>query len=145
MLGRHRGRIVLDPLAVLTPKGVTVPDLAPGDGDTTLTTVRPRPSDPITAALESALTALADAAHHGLRHLAGTSRTTLADTAAHLRRTGLHTAARLVDALTGTLHTQGATAAVPHWVAAQIHLTTSLDLHQENAPETPAAERGGGH
>ena len=145
MLGRTRGRIVLDPLAVLTPKGVTVPDFAPGEGDTRLTTIRPRPSDPITTTLESALTALADAAHHGLRHLTGTSRTTLVDTATHLRRTGLHIAARLVDALTGTLHTQGATAAVPHWVAAQIHLTTSLDLHQENAPETPVAERGRRH
>ncbi|MGR6968656.1 hypothetical protein ACU639_03435 [Streptomyces cynarae] len=134
MLGRDHGRIVLDPLAVLTPQGVTVPDLAPGDGDTRLTTIRPRPSDPITTALESALTALADAAHHGLRHLTGTSRTALADTATHLRRTGLHTAARLQDELIRSLHTQGATAAVRHWVAAQIHLTTSLDLHQEDAP-----------
>ncbi|MET9452153.1 hypothetical protein [Streptomyces cinerochromogenes] len=132
MLGRARGRTVLDPLAVLTAGGVTVPDLAPGAGDTGLGTAAAPPADPITAALEAALTALADTAHQGLRHLTPATRTALAESAARLRRTGLDVAARHLDDLTRTLHDRGAPAAAPHWVTAHVHLTTSLDLHQED-------------
>ncbi|MDF3149800.1 hypothetical protein [Streptomyces sp. T21Q-yed] len=135
MLNRAHGRIVLDPLAVLTSTGVTVPDLAPGDGDTTLTLAPSRPTDPITAALAYALTALSEAAHHGLRRLPNPARTRLADSATALQRTGLHTAARLVRTLHTTLDRDGATAAVPAWVDAQIHLAVSLELHQEGAEE----------
>ncbi|WP_328423891.1 hypothetical protein [Streptomyces sp. NBC_00443] len=49
-----------------------------------------RPTDPITAALESALTALAQTAHHGLRRLTTAGRTRLTDSAAALQRAGLH-------------------------------------------------------
>lgn len=136
MLHRAHGRIVLDPLAVLTSQGVTVPDLAPGTGDTTLTTSTPRRSDPITAALTSALTALAQAAHQGLRHLTAPTRTHLTESTTTLQRTGLHTAAHLVRTLNTTLQNEGATAAVSAWVDAQIHLTTSLELHAEGAEET---------
>ncbi|MFI9244943.1 hypothetical protein ACIGXF_20665 [Streptomyces sp. NPDC053086] len=132
MLGRTGGRTVLDPLAVLTTGGVTVPDLAPGVGDSPLGTTGHRPADPITAALETALTTLADAAHQGLRRLTPATRAALADGADRLRRTGLVAAARLLDDLSRTLHDQGAVPAGPHWVTAQIHLTTSLDLHQED-------------
>ncbi|MEV6833906.1 hypothetical protein AB0N17_05190 [Streptomyces sp. NPDC051133] len=130
-LGRDRGRTVLDPLAVLTAGGVTVPDLAPGAGGTTLRTAVHRTADPIITALETGLTALADTAHQGLRHVTATTRTALAAGAGHLHRTGLHTAARHLDDLVRILHDQGAPAAAPHWVTAQIHLSTSLDLHQE--------------
>ncbi|MER5937732.1 hypothetical protein ABT121_10475 [Streptomyces sp. NPDC001928] len=136
MLHRAHGRIVLDPLAVLTSRGVTVPDLAPGDGDTTLTVAEPHRADPITTALASALTALAQAAHQGLRHLSAPARTRLTDSAATLQRTGLHTAARLVRDLDAALRRDGATAAVPAWVDAQIHLTVSLELHAEGAAES---------
>ncbi|WP_053709561.1 SWIM zinc finger family protein [Streptomyces sp. NRRL B-3648] len=132
MLGRSRGRIVLDPLAVLTADGVTVPDLAPGVGDSALEAAAHRPPDPVTAALRAALTALADAAHQGLRHLTPATRTALTDGADRLRRTGLNGAAARLDDLTRTLHVEGAPAAVPHWVTAQIRLTTTLDLHQED-------------
>ncbi|GHG95784.1 hypothetical protein [Streptomyces lanatus] len=137
MLGRAHGRIVLNPLAVLTSKGVTVPDLAPGAGDTALGTAPPRLSDPITTALTSALTALAQAAHQGLRHLNPPARTHLTDSATALRRTGLHTAARLVDALGTTLRRDGATAAAAAWVDAQIHLAVSLELHAEGESNWP--------
>ncbi|MGW6738022.1 hypothetical protein [Streptomyces sp. NPDC055013] len=133
MLNRAHGRIVLDPLAVLTSQGVIIPDLAPGEGDATLAVARARPTDPITTALESALTALAQAAHHGLRRLTTPARARLTDSAAALRRAGLHTAARLVRDLGTTLHRDGATAAVPAWVDAQIQLTVSLELHAEGA------------
>ncbi|MEU1012534.1 hypothetical protein [Streptomyces sp. NPDC005890] len=132
MLGRARGRTVLDPLAVLTADGVTVPDLAPGAGDSTLEAAAHRPHDPITAALQAALTALADAAHQGLRHLTPATRTALTDSADRLRRAGLNGAAGFLDDLTRTLHDQGAPAAAPHWVTAHIRLTTTLDLHQED-------------
>ncbi|MFF5483173.1 hypothetical protein ACFY5C_38490 [Streptomyces sp. NPDC012935] len=131
MLNRTHGRIVLDPLAVLTAKGLIIPDLAPGEGDTTLAMVRARSTDPITTALESALTALAQAAHHGLRRLTTPARTRLTDSAAALRRAGLHTAARLMGDLDTALRRDGATAAVPAWVDAQIQLTVSLELHAE--------------
>ncbi|MGW7385676.1 hypothetical protein [Streptomyces sp. NPDC054794] len=143
MLNRADGRIVLDPLAVLTATGMVVPDLAPGTGDATLDTAPLRPADPITAALESALTALADAAHHGLSRLTGANRTRLTDGAAELRRTGLHTAARLLTDLHTTLHRDGATTAVPAWVDAQIHLSVTLELHQEGAT-TPTEMPGTG-
>ncbi|GAA2195651.1 SWIM zinc finger family protein [Streptomyces bangladeshensis] len=132
MLGRARGRTVLDPLAVLTAEGVTVPDLAPGAGGATLGTAARPSADPITAALEAALTTLADAAHQGLRHLTPATRTALAESAARLRRTGLESAARLLDDLARTLHDGGAPAAAPRWVTAQIHLATSLELHRED-------------
>lgn len=135
MLHRAHGRIVLEPLAVLTATGVTVPDLAPGDGDTTLAMAPSRPSDPVTAALESALTALSEAAHHGLRRLTAPARTRLTDSATALRRTGLHTAADLIRALDTALARDGATAAVPAWVDAQIQLAVSLELHQEGTGE----------
>lgn len=125
---RAHGRTVLDPPALLTPTGVLVPDLSPGAGDTRLTTAPPRVTDPITAALESALSALAEAAHQGLRH---TAPTRLAQSATRLHSTGLHTAAGLLRTLVHTLTAQGAPAAVPAWVTARIHLTTTLELHQE--------------
>ncbi|MFE5891388.1 hypothetical protein ACFQ6E_20900 [Streptomyces sp. NPDC056462] len=133
MLNRAHGRIVLDPLAVLTSKGVIIPDLAPGEGDTTLAMARARTTDPITTALASALTALAEAAHRGLRRLTTPARTRLTDSAAALRRAGLHTSARLIRDLDTTLHRDGATAAVPAWVDAQIQLTVSLELHAEGS------------
>ncbi|MGW7298234.1 hypothetical protein [Streptomyces sp. NPDC054829] len=131
VLTRDHGRTVLEPLAVLTAGGVVVPDLAPGDGDTALTPAARRTTDPLTHAMESALRALAEAAHHGLRHLSPTARTRLADRATALRRTGLHTAAGLLDDLADRLGRDSVGAAVPAWVDARIHLVTSLELHQE--------------
>ncbi|MGW0910417.1 hypothetical protein ACWD1Z_01535 [Streptomyces sp. NPDC002784] len=133
MLTQEHGRSVLDPLAVLTATGPVVPDLAPGDGDTALPTAPRRETDPITGALETALRALAEASHHGLRALPGPARTRLADSATALRRAGLRTAAGLLDALTARLALDGATAAVPAWVEAQIHLVTALELHRAPA------------
>ncbi|MES9520766.1 SWIM zinc finger family protein [Streptomyces capoamus] len=132
MLGRAHGRTVLDPLAVLTAGGVTVPDLAPGAGDSLLAAAAHRSPDPVTAALRAALTALADAAHHGLCHLTPATRAALTDGADRLRRTGLNGAAGVLDDLIRTLREEGAPTAVPRWVTAQIRLTTTLDLHQED-------------
>ncbi|MFE6624357.1 hypothetical protein [Streptomyces sp. NPDC057740] len=94
-----------------------------------------RPSDPVTAALESALGALSEAAHHGLRRLTASGRTRPTDGATALRRTGLHTAAHLLDALDTALTRDGATAAVPAWGDAPIQPAVSLEPHQEGAGE----------
>ncbi|MFG1809568.1 hypothetical protein [Streptomyces sp. NPDC049040] len=138
VLHRDRGRVLLDPLAVLTPTGVIVPDLAPGAGDTVLpAALAPAPADPLTDALVSALAVLADAAHQGLRHL--TARTRLTAAATRLHRTGLLTAARHLRALDTALDRQGATAAVPAWVDATVHLAATLELHQEAPAGTGGA------
>ncbi|NJP45272.1 hypothetical protein [Actinacidiphila epipremni] len=134
MLHRDRGRIVLDPLAVLTPAGVVVPDLAPGEGAGALPPAAATPADPLTGALTEALAALADAAHHGLRHLAPAARGRLAGAADRLHRTGLHTAARHLRALAAALRDQGLSAAPPVWVTAYVRLSATLEAHQESRP-----------
>ncbi|MEU3978636.1 hypothetical protein AB0F77_00780 [Streptomyces sp. NPDC026672] len=129
MLTRAHGRPTLTPLAVLTPVGVVIPDLAPGAGDSHLATAPPRPADPITAALRSGLDALADAAHRGLRQVTPGRLTRSADL---LHRTGLTTAATHLRTLTHALASRPAPAAPPAWATAQIHLTTALDLHEQD-------------
>ncbi|MCN9241509.1 SWIM zinc finger family protein [Streptomyces sp. RY43-2] len=129
MLTRAQGRVVLEPLAVLTSTGVVVPDLAPGDGTTALAPASPRRADPITTALESALAALADAAHQGLRRLTAPARTAVTDSADRLHRTGLHTAAQHLRELDALLQREGAIAALPAWVNASLHLAVSLETH----------------
>lgn len=133
MLGRDRGLLVLDPLAVLTADGVVVPDLAPGSGDAALPAARSGPSDPITSALETARAALADAAHQGLRRLTAAGHDRLAGCAAHLHRTGLHTAAQRLRDLESALRLRPAAEAVPAWVDAHLHLTLGLELHEQGA------------
>lgn len=56
-LHRAGGHIVIDPVAVLTSDGLTVPDLAPAS--TPLPSPAPPPRDPLTTALDDALGALA--------------------------------------------------------------------------------------
>ncbi|MDX2781674.1 hypothetical protein PV379_30880, partial [Streptomyces caniscabiei] len=57
------------------------------------------PPDPITTAVEAALTALADAAHHGLRRLPRPAADRLREAADRLTRTGLTTSSHLVRTL----------------------------------------------
>ncbi|MFF3947390.1 hypothetical protein ACFYYN_21525 [Streptomyces sp. NPDC001902] len=131
LLGREGGRPVLDPLAVLTEDGLVVPDLEAGEGAGALAEAAPRTSDPIALALESGLSALADIAHSGLRGRGPSARDRLAAAAAGLRRTGLQSAAALLDSLARSLDGETAGAATAPWVDAVIHLLVSLELHQE--------------
>ncbi|MGW4227716.1 hypothetical protein ACWEF9_00255 [Streptomyces sp. NPDC004980] len=121
------GEIRIDPVAVLTPAGVIVPDLAPGDGSAALATVVGRPADPLTAALDEAVGALAAVAHSGLRHLSVPARDRIDDAATALSRTGLTRAAALLRAFLGTLDGDGAAGAAA-WLAAQLHLLVSSEL-----------------
>ncbi|MGP3689688.1 hypothetical protein ACTVZO_34185 [Streptomyces sp. IBSNAI002] len=123
------GGLVLDPIAVMTAGGVTVPDLSPAAGSRLAANLLPRPRDPIAQALEGALAALAVAAELGLRDLGEGARTGLEEAATGLSRTGLSVAAGLVRAFLGTLREEGPAAAVRAWVDAQIHLLSALELH----------------
>ncbi|MFG2825002.1 hypothetical protein ACGFX4_36930 [Kitasatospora sp. NPDC048365] len=129
-LRREGGRPVLDPLAVLTPDGPTVPDLAPATASPALTPAPRHTGDPITTALESALATLADLTHAGLRHA---DPTRLAAAATALRTTGLTTAAGLLDAITPRTPDT--------WADAAVHLLTALDLHHETGADHPRTDR----
>ena len=92
---------------------------------------RHRTTDPITRALESGLSVLADLAHAGLRGLGRSARDRLGSAAAELRRTGLHEGAALVQTVATTLDVEGAESSPATWVDATIQLLVSLELHQE--------------
>ncbi|WP_406090051.1 hypothetical protein [Streptomyces sp. NBC_01013] len=131
---RAGGGIRIDPIAVFTPGGVTVPDLAPGDGATALAGAVPRTPDPLTAALDEAISALAALAHGGLRRPSGPARARTAEAATSLNRTGLTRAAALLRAVLQALDHDGGRAlpeggdAPAAWLAAQLHLLAGSEL-----------------
>ncbi|MZE80949.1 hypothetical protein GTY57_29585, partial [Streptomyces sp. SID5475] len=84
--------------------------------------------DPVADALGSALAALADAAHLGLRHLTGPVRTALARSADDLARTGLAVCATAVRRLLDSLPVPEDAPA--RWTDAQIRLLTTAELHR---------------
>ncbi|MEV7021224.1 hypothetical protein AB0O00_03630, partial [Kitasatospora sp. NPDC093558] len=134
LLTRRHGRPVLDPLAVLTPEGPVVPDLAAdaGTGALAPTADARTATDPITTALETGLAALAEILHTGLRACGPTARDRLASAAAQLRRTGLTGGAALLESLAGALADGPAAGAVTAWADAAIHLLVALEQHQEH-------------
>lgn len=140
---RAGGGIRIDPIVVLTADGVTVPDLAPGDGATALATAVRRTPEPLTAALDEAISALA---HSGLRQASGASRTRIDEAATALSRTGLTRASALLRAVLHALEHGGGLAPTARsdtpsaggspggdprtgaWPAAQLHLLVSSEL-----------------
>lgn len=131
---RSGSGVRIDPLGVLTPAGTVVPDLAAGDGSTALAAVARRPSDPLTAALDEAISAMSAVPHSGLRHLNVPARTRIGEAATALSRTGLTRAATLLRAFVealddGALPAQEALAARSRaWLDAQLHLLVSSEL-----------------
>lgn len=116
---RHRGTLMVDPLAVHTPTGVVVPDLAT---DTTPQPLQPgtTTSDPLSATLDSALTVLAEAAHRGLDHLTASLLARVREVSTHLHNAGLRTAA--------THTTTFADAPTPAtWLTAHLRLLVTAD------------------
>ncbi|MFJ4876723.1 hypothetical protein ACIP93_16100 [Streptomyces sp. NPDC088745] len=141
VLSRAGGRVRIDPLAVLTPAGVTVPDLAPaasGSVPASADRVPPpvggpathRADDDVATAVGRALTALAEAAHHGLRSSPPSVLSALDDAGDRLARCGLDRAAGLVRAVPAALP-RGVTAVRDAWVEAQIRLLVTAELHRE--------------
>ncbi|GGU44974.1 SWIM zinc finger family protein [Lentzea flava] len=116
---RHRGTLVVDPLAVRTDAGVVVLDLATGTSPQSLPPGATT-GDPVSAAVDSALTALADAAHRGLDNLTDSLLARVREAGAHLHRTGLRTAADLVTAFA-----DGPAAAT--WFRAHLRLLVTAD------------------
>ena len=116
---RHRGTLVVDPLAVQTAAGVVVPDLAT---DTTPHPLSPgvTPSDPLSATVDSALAVLAEAAHRGLDHLTDSLLARVREVSTHLHAAGLRTAAAQVKAFA-----EGPAAAT--WLAAHLRLLVTAD------------------
>ncbi|KNE80496.1 hypothetical protein ADZ36_21685 [Streptomyces fradiae] len=108
--------------------GITVPHLSAGEPANLPLLPGSPPPDPVADALGSALAALADAAHHGLRHLTGPVRTALARSADDLTRTGLAVCATAVRRLLDSL--PGLEDAPARWTDAQIRLLTTAELHR---------------
>ncbi|MCC8247098.1 hypothetical protein [Saccharothrix luteola] len=116
---RHRGTLVVDPLAVHTRAGVVVVDLA------TDTTPQPLPpgvttADPLSASVGGALTVLADASHRGLGHLTDSLLARVREAGAHLHGTGLRAAAALVTAFADT-------PSATTWFKAHLRLLVTAD------------------
>ncbi len=119
----------LDPIAVRTTRGITVPDLAPGDGRTALRPHAGTRPDRLGAALDTALTTLAEAAHRGLRHLTPGVHARIEETAADLSRVGLTASAAEVTAfLTACRTGTNPETMVRTWVDAQLRLMTTAEL-----------------
>ncbi len=116
---RHRGALVVDPVAVLTEAGVVVLDLA---ADTSPQPLQPgvTTSDPLSSGVDSALTVLAEAAHRGLDHLTDSLLARAREVGAHLHRTGLRTAAALVTAFADA-------PAADTWLSAHLRLLVTAD------------------
>ncbi|MFE9858456.1 hypothetical protein [Streptomyces sp. NPDC005780] len=138
---RAGGGILIDPIAVLTPAGVTVPDLAPGDGATALAGAVRRTPDPLTAALDEGISALAALAHGGLRRASAAARTRIEEAATVLARTGLTRAAVLLRAVPNAWEHDGGLSpadgrdATGAWLAAQLHLLVSSELLAAEGPD----------
>ncbi|ANZ39560.1 hypothetical protein BBK82_29435 [Lentzea guizhouensis] len=116
---RHRGTLLITPLAVHTSTGVVVPDL------TTDTTPQPLPpthttSDPLTTAIDTALTVLSESAHRGLDHLTPSLLTRTREVATHLHHLGLRTTATHLTAFADTPTTQT-------WLTAHLRLLVTAD------------------
>ncbi|SDF34344.1 hypothetical protein SAMN05216553_101177 [Lentzea fradiae] len=115
---RRRGTLVVDPIAVRTASGVVVLDLAevkPERLPHGVTT-----TDPLSAAVDSALTVLSEAAHRGLDHLTDSLLARVREVGAHLHRLGLRTAATRLTAFAEA-------PATPTWLDAHLRLLVTAD------------------
>ncbi|MFB6713358.1 hypothetical protein [Streptomyces sp. NPDC056358] len=139
---RSGGGIRIDPVAVLTPSGVVVPDLAAGDGSAALTAAVRRPPDPLSAVLEEAMSAMSAVPHSGLRHLPAPARSRIDEAATALSRTGLTRAATLLrvflDTLDGKAALDGESPAAPSgaWLDGQLHLLVSSEVRSSRPDST---------
>ncbi|MGW0522129.1 SWIM zinc finger family protein [Crossiella sp. NPDC003009] len=125
---RHRGGLVLDPLAVLTDHGIFVPDLATGPGPAIPTVTPGQPPDQLGLALSAATEVTAQAIHHGLRDPAPATHTALAAAVTALSGAGLHTAAADLSAFGAALRGEDRRLAVDTWVRAQFRLLTTAEF-----------------
>ncbi|SDD66260.1 hypothetical protein [Glycomyces harbinensis] len=127
---RHRGELIVEPTAILTADGPVVPDLAPGDDSAELAAGGDRPvGDPVSAAIEGAITACADLAHQGLRRSREPSRVRVEAVAASLQRVGLQRAATDFVQLSKALGEDDQAAKCAAWTAAAVRIAVTAELH----------------
>lgn len=119
---------MIDPIAVLTTEGVTVPDLAPGDGGSDLNAHAGRRPDRLGAALDTALTTLAEIAQRGLRHATPGVHARIEEAAAELGRVGLGTSASLLTAFLAACRNGDPESMAGTWVDAQLRVITAAEL-----------------
>jgi hypothetical protein len=128
-LRRGRGTLLLDPVAVRTPDGTVVPDLAPGDGSAGLPARGSRPTDLLGATLAAALATMAEVAHRGLRQLTPGLRTRVEEAGSSLARVGLRKSADLVTAFQSACGPDADPAApIRTWFEAQLQLLTAAEF-----------------
>jgi hypothetical protein len=128
-LRRGRGTLILDPVAVLTPDGLVVPDLAPGDGSAGLPARIFRETDQLGATLAATLATMAEVAHRGLRQLTPGLRTRVDEAGRKLAHVGLRTSADLVTAFRSACGPDADPEAMTRtWVEAQIQLLTAAEF-----------------
>lgn len=125
---RARGGLVVDPIAVMTDGAVTVPDLAPGDGDGALHASSSQPDDPLGAALDDAVVACAQVAHRGLRHVTDGMRARIGEAARVLRERGLRATAGQLDDLVTACRGDEPARRIEAWVDTQLRLMTTTEL-----------------
>ncbi|MFL6116134.1 MAG: hypothetical protein ACJ786_32990 [Catenulispora sp.] len=124
---RGRGGLLLTPIAVVAADRVIVPDLAPGDGTEDLAAATRTIPDPLTEALQTALTLLAEIAHRGAHHLPPTFPTRLEAAARTLHTAGLARSATDLRTLIRTLAPAPGRAAFDAWADAAIRLMTTAE------------------
>jgi hypothetical protein len=123
-LRRHAGSVVIDPLAVAVDGRLVVPDLAADEPAAALVTGGPPGGDVLEAAIDGALSVLAEVAHRGLDHLPATFADRLRASAGDLSRAGLRHAARSVETFAAASPDDAVTA----WVDAYLRLSVTSDL-----------------
>jgi len=127
---RHRGQLIVEPTAILTADGPVIPDLAPGDdAGELLGADHTAATDPVSAAIEAAITACADLAHQGLRRSREPSRARVEATAVSLNRVGLQRAASDFVQLSKALGEDDDAAKCAAWTAAAIRIAVTAELH----------------
>ncbi|GAA2261945.1 SWIM zinc finger family protein [Glycomyces scopariae] len=127
---RHRGRLIVEPTAILTADGPVVPDFAPGDDSADLAAAGDAAaSEPVSAAIEDAISVCADLAHQGLRRSREPSRVRVEAAASALNRVGLQRAAMDFVHLSKALGNEDEGAKGAAWTAAAVRMLVTAELH----------------
>jgi hypothetical protein len=127
---RHRGKLIVEPTAILTADGPVVPDFAPGDDSADLAAAGDAAaSEPVSAVIEDAISVCADLAHQGLRRSREPSRVRVEAAAAALNRVGLQRAATDFVHLSKALGDEDEAAKAAAWTAAAVRMLVTAELH----------------
>ncbi|WP_157975121.1 hypothetical protein [Glycomyces dulcitolivorans] len=127
---RHRGKLIVEPTAILTADGPVVPDLAPGDDSADLAAAGDAAaSEPVSAVIEDAISVCADLAHQGLRRSREPSRVRVEAAAAALNKVGLQRAATDFVHLSKALGDEDEAAKAAAWTAAAVRMLVTAELH----------------